>query len=227
MTQLKYIIALCLMVAGVFTLICAGIFFLHLSSTADQLKQTAKDADTVFLALKDTATESNGAIQDGRQQVADLGRVMGKIWLHLDKVAGEAQREQKQYYAEISQKTSEVLDSASQAIKGLNTTQEKIGNDLHSSTEHLNTALDGIPPLLTQTDKTMASAKLAIDSLNTTVSDPAIKTSLQNISVTTENAAKSSTDIQAAIHRWTKPASVLKSLATNLLGIGVRARAFF
>lgn len=231
MNKIKSIFALALMGSGAFALISAGLFFLHLTRTADQL---TKDSGVTLAALKDTATEAKDAIQDGRKQVKDLGRVMSTIWLHVDRVAGEAQREQKDYYATISKKTATVLDSADATIRGLNATQQGIASDFHANSGHLNTALDGIrpvldgiPPVLEETNRTMAAAHVTLDSLNATVSDPSIRASLQNINTTTANVADSSGDIKVAVHRWTRPASVLKSLFTNLLGVGVKARAFF
>src|SRR5205807_9568299 len=141
--------------------------------------------------------------------------------------AAIASRQQRVYWETISKETATVLGSVNQTIQGLNATQKGLGSDFHDSTIHLNAALDGIPPVLSQTEKTMAAAHVAVDSLNTTVSDPSIKASLQNIDTTTANVAASSGDIKVAGHRWTRPTSVLKSLFTNLLGIGVRARAFF
>src|SRR5579872_1523745 len=233
MTKLRSVISIVLSLSAIFALCSVGYFFIHLSRTADALANTPESANRTLESISatsaklyDTTTQLNDTIALANKRLfADGGLIQAtqKSIVAYKSVAVEAAIGEKKYWNELETGTTEVLGNANKALQGLTTAEVGVTADFHESTAHLNAAVDRIGLMVDQGGKTLRTAQGAIEAIDV----PAVNESLRNASLATGNVAVATGDIKDAVHRWTRPASVLKSLAINLLGLAGSARAFF
>jgi len=197
-------------------LIAATVFLVQLTRTGRKADVLIDQASAVVMQIKnDEATMLRQINQKG-----GTIDVANHVLLHLDRVTGEAalatqkiNAEQTAYWALLNSRSVKILDSLDSTIAGVNTTQAGLGRDAHESFQHLNAALDGLPPLLDQTKTDLAS-------LDGILRDPTIPASLKNTADATGHVAEITQSAANIVHTVDIKVSQLAhpSLASRMFG---------
>jgi uncharacterized protein YcbK (DUF882 family) len=204
-----------LLLAGVFALTAAGALFLSVRSAVQESRPT------VALALK-KATELEDSLRGSSEGLHKMAQAYGK----------QADAQAK-YATAITQKGTVLLDNANGAVSDLRTTEAQLSETLKQTNLQLNGALlPNLAATARESENAMYALTTDLDRLRATIDDadaqvssPDIPATLKNLRETSANVASMTAhtdatagDIQAAVHRWTKPPhgiwNVIKGLLT-------------
>lgn len=183
MNHLSHSLNAGLKLAGVFAIVCVGLFFLQARKAAISLQTTSYDISVA-------TQEATAAVADIHGQLIRKGGLLDiaqKTMLHVDRASGEAaiaSRQQRVAWDQASARLVALLDDADLTIKGLDTTQAQIASDAHDSLQRLNASLDGLPPLL-------KSGQDAIDAVGAVANGPDIRAGIKSTADAAENIAES------------------------------------
>jgi hypothetical protein len=151
--------------SAVFALVCLGLFALEMRKASQQLAQTEKDAGAAIVSIQAQLTEKGGLI--------DISKA---TMLHIDRAAGEAaiaSRQQRVYFADLSERTGVLLTEAQRAVGTLDGVIGQTGKDLHGTSESVNGVL--------------VDASTAVASLNTLIADPEIPAAIKSLADSAQN----------------------------------------
>ncbi len=200
--------------AGIFALVCCGLFLRQLQNTARELQVSIQDGDA--------------AIKDVQRRLDDTSQNLNAALIQAGLATDEARRasvEQRQYWSRISQETIALIGDADRTVNGLNETQAGVGRDFHGTSQEAEAALKEVAPLLRELQGTAARA-------NSLVGDPNIGRSIQSFASSAENLDRTMVsvagvahDVQARVHDLTKPRKWVVTVGEKLLDWAFKAKA--
>jgi uncharacterized membrane protein YdfJ with MMPL/SSD domain len=195
--------------AGIFALVCAGFFFLALRHTSQEIDLTAQDTRKL--------------VAEAQVRLKDTSQNLNAILLQTGLAADEARRasvEQRQYLDTIAKKTIDVLTQTQSTIAQLGDTTQKVGGDVHTMSEATVTAVDSLPSLLEQANKTLQATEKVIADPNIPRTFENVNKVSESLAVTADNVAKTSDHIEKKVAQLVKPASFMKRIVMSILDIG-------
>ena len=197
---------LCL--AGIFALICLGLFLLKARQAAEQVRLTAAELHSTIDKSNDALFKQYGLADEARKTLVDVHRA-----------AGEAAIAERNYYqGTLQPQTSALFSNLNAAVSGLDA--PRIGADLHGSFVNLNKSLDQLPPLISSAKETLDALTLAIGDVDKNlVNDPDVAASLKQISLILGNVKLTSDEVYLIVQHIRHLATDPPTKKEKLLGI--------
>ena len=214
--------------AGVFSLICIGLFLWQLRNTAQEIQKTVRDADA--------------AVQESQKRLADTSQNLNAALLQVGLATDEARRasmEQRQYWNRISRETIGLISDARATVRQTGSDIDGVAADVHGFAGDLHgvagdlhevagatlNSLNGLAPLLDQGNRTLVTANTLLADPDITKSLKSLADSSQNVAATTANVEKMSEDVQKRIHQMTQPKSLGKAILGWVLDTAYKVKA--
>lgn len=195
--------------AVVFLCVQFGLLLHHANQTLTKLDPIVSSLGTVTANINKTLDEINrpcgGHASCG--SLADLNKTLGTLRGVLGVVEVAAKHENDQLYALDAQERVLYSDLHTTLVAGQNT----LGRSADLLTT-ANTTVQGLQPVLAETEIAVAQLQTTLGSVNTLVTDPDIPKTLAAVQKTSEQTAatmgninKTSSDVKDAVHSYLHP----------------------
>jgi hypothetical protein len=224
MRDIGQIIGHFLKLSACFSLIALGLLFLQVRQ---ETKQTGLEARQVL-------AETHALVVDTRKKVDDTSSNLNAILIQAGLAADQARLasiEQREYLKLLNTNLDKtfahanmVLIQAQTTLAQVGDTTQKVGEDVHGTSEATIVALKELVPLLAQARATLESAQKRVD-------DPAITSTLQQVDATMkavtgtlQNVEKMSVNVEKRVQQLMKPASLTKRVITSFFDFAYKAK---
>ena len=227
--RLGHLMTLLLRAAGVFCVVCCGLFLWQLRNAARELQNTARDADAV--------------VKETQRRVEDTSQNLNAALIQVGLATDEARRasvEQRQYWNRISRETIGLISDARTTVRQTGSDIDGVAADVHGFAGDLHgtagdvhevagaavASLKGLAPLLEQGNRALGTANTLLADPDITRSIKGLVDSSQNVAATTANVEKISEDVQKRVHQLTQPKPLAKVILAWVLDTAYKVKAF-
>jgi uncharacterized protein YoxC len=171
--SVREILTLGLMLSASIALLWVAFLASDLCKTAQQLQKTEADADVTINEIRGRLDEKGGLV--------DIAKA---TMLHVDRAAGEAaiaSRQQRVYFDQLGQKSIAVLDEVHHTVSTLDQTIAGIGQDVHGTSENVNSVL--------------GETRTAVSSINQVIASPEIPASLKALAESSQHVDQATASV--------------------------------
>jgi ABC-type transporter Mla subunit MlaD len=203
-------------IAGAFTLIAMGLLFLQVRQ---EVRQTGIEARAMI-------TETRALVADARSKVDDTSSNLNAILIQAGLAADQARQasvEQRDYLKQLNGNLDRTFSHVNELLAQAQDTTQTVGGDVHQISQATVTALNGLPPVLDQANKTLAASEKVISDPNIPATVAEVNKSMVAVTGTMQNVEKTTAHVEKKVDEMTRPVSWVKRVFTALFDIGYRA----
>lgn len=174
--------------------------------------------------------ETRDLVKDTRKKVDDTSSNLNAILIQAGLAADEARQasiEQHAYLAQMNKNLDQTFSEINLTIAQVRDTTQKVGGDVHETSQATVNALNGLPPLLNQADKTLQATEKVITDPHIPATLNQIDQTMTAVTGTMQNVEKTTGHIEKRVQQLTKPASLTKRIFTSILDIGYKVKLLF